>query len=1598
MKPARGVLNSKLRSCADMLFVIPILVTLLTASLLADEAKQANGRQEVPIPEPIPPAEPTARAIADYEAATKTFDNSIGITLKLLPPGIAWNHCPFPEEYTGKWKWDVRRLTIPEALYVSAHEVTQKQYIEIMGENPSALKGDDLPVTNLRWHDVAKFCRRLSEREKQTYRLPSEIEWEYACRGGTKTDFHFGNTISSKDANFDSRSSVGAQPEEGPGVPVTVGSYKPNGFGLFDMHGNVAEWCLPSSSGGWADPRVVRGGAFDTPGPNVRAGHQFFESEFFGETFTTTRNNVGFRIVRELAPQPGAAFGDSTPKRLQQRIAAVLDPVRTVSRPAILITVITDSSISGGDGIAAMAQGAIASFSVDTPAEQLPRVFPDAASVVGTLAPLSKGLSDPVKLEGIQKILGTEILVQYHIQRKKKTFEVTGKIRGRGFPEQGTVLEPIVTTADRDLLPGIIAIQVMEAIKITASQADKDLIQQPSLPPPIGPGANGFASILHHITDPGGFGGIDNSRIVHEFGPRFIPAWAVYLTHPDFRWRALFDLETMNGPKAGLELVLIQRLILEGRLDEAFNRLMEIGAVYRQSPQWYLRLLECCALYDEEEVVDDVLRRFTKEHPNYAGALSRGEFLKSWAWYARGDGFAGDVNDEDWPKFHGRLVRSANEFKTAVGDFEADEFARSGLIDCATGLGTSLDETMQIFLEGLGHRPDSYSICSAMLNYLRPRWHGNPEILLKFGEACVKGGTWESGVRQLALEAVHESATFPDSIDIRREVLVTEQFQKTLLAIRDAALAPTGEAGKPSAHQLKRDAALAFASRWGILSGNARDAVEGFRKTRHMSFDHQEVSQSTIRFMADVADAVSDSGFLTAAAKVRVALAVGQLDQAEKLIQVVRPADFSERAQLDRLKRALHQARKLEEEGEMTFTATDIRDAWLLSSATWDVDDGWLVGYPEGDDSPIISCPFGFGPAVISSELDVQSAVSIRIDPTARRFGRSNDVAWIRDEGLVSPAGRAPKSFVCRRTHSTLEWQWNFTTPARYECDLSRPAGFAIETDYSDSGPPLRLKNIRIKLARGATADVVSEPFAEQAIALAPPPVRIPAKAALESSRAQLSTLLKPDSKAAMKAADWHLLASKLTSQSKDVVDPAARYVLLTEAIDCEMRAGNYSTAMSLVEKLANSYDVEPWSRKQQILNDYLNATDADGKRNLAIFLLKVSEAMVESEKFDLALEELAVAKTIAKSLKEPGWADRFEQQESEVAKSKKRWESAEIARKTLVKLPQDAEANLALGQYSVFVRRDWTTGLELLARAGTAPLASLAAIDQSTTRKDDGYLKTADSWFEYAKSLTGRDRQIAFSRSVHWFALASLKMSAKVRESHRSKIALANLGAIGLPVELYDSPANGLLRRELTSFSANELALTLGTGFDFSRSWVLSMDFKIKNLNSGQRVLAMVGQHMSAVMWIRQDGARLRAAVRGFQFQELSEIITPPILTRQWTNALLVYDAALAQLQFYVDYQLVDSISCVKQKLGRIMPLRLGGGGDKMQQFEGELRDVWFGNTESGLTAGADPPPDQKPPLVDRTPMLWGLLAALIASFILIKGIQRLRSNKAMS
>lgn len=283
---------------------------LRTATIDASEGNRFYRIQNTP-PAPIPP--------------NPNLD-----TLVWMTPGTFLMGSPATEPErealvptTGYGDETQHQVTLTHGFWMAKYETTQKEYTAIMGSNPSAFTGERQPVESVTWHESVAYCEKLTVQEQAAgrlpegyvYRLPTEAEWEYACRAGTTTAFALGEELRSRQANFDGTreysvadggtvSNAGGYSAGRP-IPVGVSMFPPNAWGLHDMHGNVREWCADRiehyPTGPVTDPTtprptddwgpVQRGGHWGAPGAYCRSAHRDFH-------FPDFRNShYGFRVV-----------------------------------------------------------------------------------------------------------------------------------------------------------------------------------------------------------------------------------------------------------------------------------------------------------------------------------------------------------------------------------------------------------------------------------------------------------------------------------------------------------------------------------------------------------------------------------------------------------------------------------------------------------------------------------------------------------------------------------------------------------------------------------------------------------------------------------------------------------------------------------------------------------------------------------------------------------------------------------------------------------------------------------------------------------------------------------------------------------------------------------------------------------------------------------------------------------------------------------------------------------------------------------------------------------------------------------------------------
>jgi len=303
-----------------MLLIVGLIWMALPSASDSDQSKLTGQGKRLPFRSQSVPDEP-ALALAPFDSAKARqyqkdwadhlgldveITNSVGMRLALIPPGEFIMGSPKSEKDRRDEEQQQHRVRITEPFYLAATEVTQGQWEAVMGTQPwngqsSVKEGSDYAASYVNWEAAQSFCERLSHKDGTAYRLPSEAEWEFACRAGTTTAYHFGDDASRLgeyawliDNAHDADEKYAHQ----------VGQKKPNPFGLFDMSGNVWEWCeigLDSNmrlpSGELGDPeagslRVYRGGGWSSRQRNLRSACRMRRPASY------QYGGLGFRIAR----------------------------------------------------------------------------------------------------------------------------------------------------------------------------------------------------------------------------------------------------------------------------------------------------------------------------------------------------------------------------------------------------------------------------------------------------------------------------------------------------------------------------------------------------------------------------------------------------------------------------------------------------------------------------------------------------------------------------------------------------------------------------------------------------------------------------------------------------------------------------------------------------------------------------------------------------------------------------------------------------------------------------------------------------------------------------------------------------------------------------------------------------------------------------------------------------------------------------------------------------------------------------------------------------------------------------------------------------
>jgi formylglycine-generating enzyme required for sulfatase activity len=306
IKTKHRLQNSNFMKGIEFLTVIIVLV-FLSSSCAEKPEKPGEVQQAIPSDHDVNGIRPP-----ESKMITVHLDALPGAAIKLemvlIQPGLFMMGSSMEERGRSDNEWPLNEVSITKPFYMGKYEVTQAQWDAVMGKNPSYFHGmPDHPVEKVTWRACQKFIKRLNSLGQGTFRLPTEAEWEYACRAGSETQFFFSDSLENADKY------MWWEGNNEPKGTKEVGLKLPNLLGLYDMHGNVQEWCsdrweLPNERGSQIDPmgpssgssffflwtnRVFRGGGFKSRAQDCRASFRSREQSI------DFHYSLGFRLVRE---------------------------------------------------------------------------------------------------------------------------------------------------------------------------------------------------------------------------------------------------------------------------------------------------------------------------------------------------------------------------------------------------------------------------------------------------------------------------------------------------------------------------------------------------------------------------------------------------------------------------------------------------------------------------------------------------------------------------------------------------------------------------------------------------------------------------------------------------------------------------------------------------------------------------------------------------------------------------------------------------------------------------------------------------------------------------------------------------------------------------------------------------------------------------------------------------------------------------------------------------------------------------------------------------------------------------------------------------
>jgi len=1017
---------------------------------------------------PVPEAKKTPTTKDEGKDATaqppKTIENSIGMKLVLIPAGKFVMGSP--ENEKGRKAGEFQRpVTIKKPFYLGVYEVTQEQYERVMSENRSVDRGPNLPAGNVSITKAIEFCRRLNGMEESTYRLPTEAEWEYACRAGTTTPFHCGNSFTFENANFDAGLPYGSD-KSAPALKEAqpVGSYSPNEFGLYDMHGNVWEWCSDRLRHR-IDLHILRGGGGEISGQYCRSASRWSHS--VGWQWT------GLRVVRTVEPDAGEPKYpvthaiDQADRFDTQTLIAKIDEAFAKPPKTLLPGVVVFPAVDGDrrvreDGVGI---GWIANYAAAyTPQRRMKICLPNVRNNLYYAGCMKPGtVLDDESIKICLAACDAERYIVPQLLDENGKLKLTFTVRSLGETGEPPVSTYALEKDQLQTIPGLIARGILEQLNAELDENELKHISNPQVR-----SAKDLLQ-LSKITQSRDFGK-DNRELLRFVmrNPRCTAGWELYVFDSAPAEKALERFSNTRR-RLACDRLLLCAAVRQRASHAGLMKVLELAPQFPNDPYYFTALFTVSMNLSEPELVQHVLNVWRDMDSSYVGYSERGRLLVAWAWKSRGGGWASTVTQEGWKLFRERLQQAKQELEKAIDVNPLGWEAHSRLITVGMALDLPPEFVNEHFDRAIELRPRYRDAYARMFQTLQPRWGGDRDELLDFARICVQTDYWDEGIPEIGRRAIQELGFYPHSKAYKRTVYSD-------LDIWDAVLLYVENAQANARPEFKRFSLNLFA-KYGVYGGHFEEVVEAFHELEKQETDPRVFWDGfTYSFLRDLVYSKTESGQIHAVASMRAALDVGDFAQAEEQLgKVVADSDETTKL-LDRSRRAIEVGRELLLGQTVELSADQMFELFDGIDSHWKVEGDTLICRLPANGKTMILLPFGFSRAEVTGTLSwAESPESVRIhshtralrdnvsivyEPVERRVGLHRGGHRVHGERLQDDEANFRMTLDGEEDEFVpsehLKWE------ARVVEDVPSGIGFQA-TATENHHAVIMLKNVRIK-------------------------------------------------------------------------------------------------------------------------------------------------------------------------------------------------------------------------------------------------------------------------------------------------------------------------------------------------------------------------------------------------------------------------------------------------------------------------------------------------------------------------------------------------------